>query len=82
MITYIIDQQSFITNEFHMTKLKTRHSAKKRFNKTVTGKYIRRKAFKGHLLEKKSSKRKRNLSQKIQVSFGDSLALRSMMPYL
>lgn len=64
-----------------MTKLKTRHAARKRFYKTVNGKYIRRKAFKGHLLEKKSSKRKRNLSQKMVVSFGDSLALRSMMPY-
>lgn len=65
-----------------MNKLKTRHAAKKRFTKTVNGKYIRRKAFKGHLLEKKSAKRKRNLSQKMVVSFGDSLALRSMMPYL
>jgi large subunit ribosomal protein L35 len=65
-----------------MNKLKTRRAAKKRFTKTVTGKYIRRKAFKGHLLEKKSSKRKRNLSQKMVVSFGDSFALRSMMPYV
>jgi large subunit ribosomal protein L35 len=65
-----------------MNKLKTRHSAKKRFRKTTNGHFIRRRAFKGHLLEKKSSKRKRNLSQTIRVTFGDSLALRSMMPYL
>ena len=65
-----------------MNKLKTRHAAKKRFYKTVNGKYIRRKAFKSHILEKKSSKRKRNLSNKVVVCFGDSLALKSMMPYM
>jgi large subunit ribosomal protein L35 len=65
-----------------MGKLKTRHSAKKRFRKTVSGKFIRRRAFKGHLLEKKSSKRKRSLSKHMVVFFGDSIALRSMLPYL
>lgn len=65
-----------------MGKLKTRHSAKKRFRKTVNGNFIRRRAFKGHLLEKKSAKRKRALSHHMTVSFGDSLALRSMLPYL
>ena len=65
-----------------MYKLKTRHSAKKRFRKTVTGKFVRRRAFKGHLLEKKSSKRKRNLSRHMVVFFGDSVALQSMLPYL
>jgi large subunit ribosomal protein L35 len=65
-----------------MGKLKTRHSAKKRFRKTANGDFLRRRAFKGHLLEKKSSKRKRNLSRHLVVSFGDSLALRSMLPYL
>lgn len=65
-----------------MYKLKTRHSARKRFRKTVNGHFIRRRAFKGHLLEGKSAKRKRNLSRTIKVSFGDSLALRSMLPYL
>ena len=65
-----------------MGKLKTRHSAKKRFRKTVNGYFVRRRAFKGHLLEKKSSKRKRSLSQKMIESFGDSLALRSMLPYI
>ena len=50
-----------------MPKIKTRKSALKRFRKTVTGKFIRRKAFKGHLLEKTpfyvflfSSDKKRN----------------------
>jgi large subunit ribosomal protein L35 len=80
VFTIILVNTEFSLN--FMNKLKTRRAAKKRFTKTVTGKYIRRKAFKGHLLEKKSSKRKRNLSQKMVVSFGDSFALRSMMPYV
>lgn len=65
-----------------MPKLKTKKSVLKRFKKTVTGKFIRRKAFKGHLLGKKSAKRKRSLSQKAIVSFGDSLALKTLLPYL
>jgi len=64
-----------------MIKLKTRKAAKKRFKKTVNGKYIRRRACKGHILEKKSTKRKRNLSRKMVVSFGESLVLRTMLPY-
>tara|TARA_B100000780_G_C21125927_1_gene456865 strand:+ start:439 stop:636 length:198 start_codon:yes stop_codon:yes gene_type:complete len=64
-----------------MPKIKTRKSALKRFRKTVTGKFMRRKAFKGHLLEKKTSKCKKNLSRKMVVFKGDALALRSMMPY-
>ena len=35
-----------------MPKIKTRKSALKRFRKTVTGKFMRKKAFKAHLLEK------------------------------
>ncbi len=65
-----------------MPKLKTKKSALKRFKKTANGKFIRKKAWKGHLLEKKSSKRKRSLSQKAVVTFGESLVLRSLMPYL
>lgn len=64
-----------------MPKIKTRKSALKRFRKTVTGKFIRRKAFKGHLLEKKTSKRKGRLSRKMVVFKGDAMALRSMIPY-
>jgi large subunit ribosomal protein L35 len=64
-----------------MPKIKTRKSALKRFRKSPTGKFIRRKAFKGHLLEKKTSKRKKNLSRKMVVFKGDAIALRSMIPY-
>ena len=44
-----------------MPKLKTHSGAKKRFNLTKTGKVKRAKAFKSHILTKKTKKRKRNL---------------------
>jgi large subunit ribosomal protein L35 len=44
-----------------MPKMKTRKAAKKRFGLTGTGKVRRSKAFKNHILTKKSPKRKRNL---------------------
>jgi len=44
-----------------MPKIKTSRSAAKRFRKTGTGRFKRSKAFRGHLLTKKSSKRKRSL---------------------
>jgi ribosomal protein L35 len=42
---------------------------------------MRKKAFKAHLLEKKSAKRKKNLSRRMFVFKGDAVALRSMIPY-
>jgi len=44
-------------------KMKTNSSAAKRFKVTGTGKLMRNKAFKRHILTKKSTKRKRNLRQ-------------------
>ena len=44
-----------------MPKVKTNSSAKKRFKVTGTGKITHQKAFKRHILTKKSKKRKRNL---------------------
>lgn len=64
-----------------MNKLKTRHSARKRFRRTTNGTFIRRRAFKGHLLEKKTSHRKRKLSRYANVSIRDRNSLRSMLPY-
>ena len=46
-----------------MPKMKTHKGAKKRFSITGKGKVRRLKAFKSHILTKKSSKRKRNLRQ-------------------
>ena len=45
-----------------MPKMKTNSSAKKRFSFTGTGKIKRKHAFKSHILTKKSTKQKRNLT--------------------
>ena len=42
--------------------MKTVSSAKKRFRLTATGKIKRKHAFKSHILTKKATKRKRNLT--------------------
>ena len=45
-----------------MPKVKTNSSAKKRFKLTGTGKIARKNAFKSHILTKKTTKQKRNLT--------------------
>ena len=64
-----------------MPKLKTRKSAAKRYKKTGAGNFLRRHAYKGHLLRKKSNKQKRKLSQRICVTSGDSKVIKLMLPY-
>ena len=51
-----------------MPKLKTKSGAKKRFALTGTGKIKRKNAFKSHILTKKETKRKRNLTQTSYVA--------------
>ena len=46
-----------------MPKLKSHRGARKRFSVTGSGKVKRNKAFKSHILTKKTSKRKRRLRQ-------------------
>ena len=48
-----------------MPKMKTSRAAAKRFKKTGTGQLVRNKAYKSHILTKKSTKRKRNLRKDI-----------------
>jgi len=55
-----------------MPKMKTNSGAKKRFSLTGTGKIKRKHAFKSHILTKKSTKRKRNLSYFGQVDKADT----------
>ena len=62
-----------------MPKLKVRKAAKKRYKLIAGKRFVRRKAFKGHLLEKKSPKQKRNLANKIIVSCADTKAIRKML---
>lgn len=65
-----------------MPKLKTRKSAAKRFKATGSGKIVRRKAFRNHLLEHKSSTRKNQLAHKAVVNERDEENVRLMLPYL
>ncbi|MBE9052951.1 50S ribosomal protein L35 [Nostocales cyanobacterium LEGE 11386] len=65
-----------------MPKLKTRKAAAKRFRATGSGKIVRRKAFKNHLLEHKTSSKKRNLSKTALVNERDEENVRLMLPYL
>ncbi len=54
-----------------MPKMKTNSGAKKRFTITGTGKIKRKHAFKRHILTKKSTKRKRNLTYSALVHPAD-----------
>jgi large subunit ribosomal protein L35 len=65
-----------------MPKLKTRKAALKRYKITGNDTLLRRHAFKGHLLMKKSNRQKRKLSQVIRVSTNDSKPIKLMLPYL
>jgi large subunit ribosomal protein L35 len=65
-----------------MPKLKTRKAAAKRFRKSGTGKLLRRKAFKNHLLQHKSTKRKRTLSGVVVVDDRDADNVQLMLPYM
>lgn len=65
-----------------MPKMKTHRGAAKRFKITGTGKVKRAKAYKGHLLGKKTQKRKRNLRQSGIVSPADAKNIKKVLPYL
>jgi large subunit ribosomal protein L35 len=64
-----------------MLKLKTRKAASKRYKKTGNSNFLRRHAFKGHLLMKKSNRQKRKLSQTLCVKKSDVHSIKLMLPY-
>jgi large subunit ribosomal protein L35 len=63
-----------------MPKMKTNRGAAKRLRKTGTGKIRRRRAFKSHILTKKSQKRKRRLRHGTLASKADEKRIRRMLP--
>ena len=63
-----------------MPKLKTHRGAAKRFKKTGTGKFVRSKAFKQHILTSKPRRRKRSLKGTTVVAPADQAKLRRMIP--
>lgn len=62
-----------------MPKLKVRKAAKKRYKLIAEKRFIRRKAFKGHILEKKSPKQKKKLSKLVVVTKPDTKAIKKML---
>lgn len=62
-----------------MPKMKTKRGAAKRFKVTGSGKIKRKKAYKSHILTKKSRKRKRALRKSTLVSDGDIGRVRRML---
>ncbi|MFN2569968.1 MAG: 50S ribosomal protein L35 [Candidatus Dormibacteria bacterium] len=65
-----------------MPKIRTHKSTQRRFRITSTGKVMRRKAFRSHLLEHKSSKRKRVYNRQHVVKPSDSRQITRLAPYL
>ena len=64
-----------------MPKMKTRRCAAKRLSVTGSGKIKRNKAYKRHLLNAKSSKRKRNLRKPTLVSAAEAKVAKKLIPY-
>ncbi|MCX6270872.1 MAG: 50S ribosomal protein L35 [Bacteroidetes bacterium] len=62
-----------------MPKMKTKSGAKKRFTFTGTGKIKRKHAYKSHILTKKSTKRKRNLTHTGVVDKTDEGRVKAML---
>ncbi|MCE1200580.1 MAG: 50S ribosomal protein L35 [Bacteroidia bacterium] len=62
-----------------MPKMKSKSGAKKRFTFTGTGKIKRKHAYKSHILTKKSTKRKRNLTYTSLVSKADEKNIRELL---
>ena len=65
-----------------MPKVKTSSAAAKRFKKTGTGQLKRMKAYKSHILTKKSQKRKRNLRKSIITDATNVKSMKKILPYL
>ena len=64
-----------------MPKIKTHSGAKKRFKISNNGKVIRAHANKSHILNKKTTKRKRGLRQTVAADKTNVAAVKRMIPY-
>ncbi|MBQ5959668.1 MAG: 50S ribosomal protein L35 [Firmicutes bacterium] len=65
-----------------MPKMKTKRAAAKRFEVTGTGKLKRFKAYKSHILTKKTTKRKRNLRKATMMDATNERVMKKVLPYL
>ena len=64
-----------------MPKMKTHRGAAKRLKQTGTGKLKRMRSNKSHILNKKTTKRKRRLRQPALVSKSDEKRMHKILPY-
>jgi len=64
-----------------MPKMKTHKSSAKRFKVSSSGLIIRSKAYKSHILTKKTAKRKRNLRKSTIVSSAEAKNIKVLLPY-
>lgn len=64
-----------------MPKVKTHSGAKKRFNLTKNGKIKRAHAYKSHILNKKTTKRKRGLRKTAYADKTNAKAIKQLIPY-
>jgi large subunit ribosomal protein L35 len=64
-----------------MPKLKSHRGAAKRFKSTASGRFKRGKAYRSHILTKKTTKRKRKLDTPTLVSKSDQKRVQLMLPY-
>lgn len=65
-----------------MPKMKTNKAASKRFKKTGTGELKRMKAYKSHILTKKTAKRKRNLRKSALTDATNIKNMKKILPYI
>ena len=65
-----------------MPKMKTSRAAAKRFTKTGTSLLKRNKAYKSHILTKKTTKRKRNLRKSTIMDESNVKNMKKILPYL
>jgi large subunit ribosomal protein L35 len=62
-----------------MPKLKTNKAAAKRFKITGSGKIMRLKAYKSHILTKKNTERKRRLSKQVEVPKSEAKKIKKLL---
>ena len=65
-----------------MPKMKTSRAAVKRFKVTGSGKLKRNKAYKSHILTKKTTKRKRNLRKATMTDATNVKTMKKILPYM
>ena len=64
-----------------MPKIKTHSGAKKRFKLSKSGKVLRGHAYKSHILNKKTTKRKRNLRKTTTADKTNVAQVKRLIPY-